>query len=324
MIYKSKKETRHCEPKFKFWRSNPAYKYNIFGIFLNFIFLDCRVGFQPPRNDFYARSKYLAVFLTILFLSFNARAELNRPLTTDSRIRTLVFNENEVFKLNTRYGYQANIEFGKEEEITTISIGDPIPFNIIPDTNRIFIKAKQNGMKTNITVLTNKRTYQIELSSENAEEKDLIYVMRFFYPDEDYVDKGLKSGSGFQNPITPAIPTGLRPFNPSGVSSGNEASIEVASLDLDKVQKNFNYKYSISGPKNLSPKKVFDDGVNTFIKISGKEPKFYEVNEKGFEKSVEHTKIGSFYTLPGVKDKLSLRWNGADNSQVICIFNDGE
>jgi hypothetical protein len=49
-----------------------------------------------------------------------------------------------------------------------------------------------------------------------------------------------------------------------------------------------------------------------------------EVNEKGFEKSVEHTKIGSFYTLPGVKDKLSLRWNGADNSQVICIFNDGE
>jgi hypothetical protein len=30
--------------------------------FLNFIFLDCRVGFQPPRNDFFA----------LLFCSFGA------------------------------------------------------------------------------------------------------------------------------------------------------------------------------------------------------------------------------------------------------------
>lgn len=271
---------------------------------------------------------YIKKFLLSFFIYFMvvnvAFAKPNKPLTTDTRIRTLVFNENEVFKLNTRYGYQANIEFGKEEEINTISIGDPIPFNIIPDVDRIFIKPKQNGMKTNMTVVTNKRTYQIELSSETADDNDIMYVMRFYYPDEQYVDSGLSAGA-LKNPLpsAPPLPTAIRPF--SGISSGNETNIEVDSMNLDKTHKDFNYKYSISGPENLSPSKIFDNGENTFIKItdnSEDEPKIYEVKENGKEQPLEFTKIGSFYAIEGVKKKLSIRWNEESNEDVICVFNE--
>ena len=39
------------------------------------------------------------------------------PTTTDSRIRTLVYNPNEVYQLKFHYGYQSFIEFAEDEEI---------------------------------------------------------------------------------------------------------------------------------------------------------------------------------------------------------------
>src|SRR5690606_34865584 len=38
------------------------------------------------------------------------------PITTDSRIKTLVYNANEVYQLKFHYGYQSFIEFSNDEE----------------------------------------------------------------------------------------------------------------------------------------------------------------------------------------------------------------
>ncbi len=108
------------------------------------------------------------------------------PIVTDSRIRTYVYNENEVFKLITDYGYQSNIEFGEEEQIHTISMGDVSGFKVQPAGNRIFIRALQSDKHTNMTVITTERVYQFELSSAVESDADIIYVMRFYYPEEDF------------------------------------------------------------------------------------------------------------------------------------------
>ena len=66
------------------------------------------------------------VILVILFscFAFNSSFCQNVPVTTDSRIRTLVYNPNEVYQLKFYYGYQSFIEFSEDEEIEMISVGE--------------------------------------------------------------------------------------------------------------------------------------------------------------------------------------------------------
>lgn len=109
------------------------------------------------------------------------------PITTDSRIRTYIYNENEVYKLLMHCGYQTSVEFGIGEKVSTISIGNTYAWKVTPVGRRLFIKPLQNNMHTNMTVLTNLHTYQFDLFSklpDNTINKDLVYVVRFFYPED--------------------------------------------------------------------------------------------------------------------------------------------
>ena len=106
-------------------------------------------------------------------------------LTTDSRIKKYIYSTNEVFLLVLHYGFQSHVEFGKNETIETITLGDAFAWKITPLNNRLFIKPMECNIQTNMTIITNKRTYQFDLVAkelENGSEKDLVYVVRFQYP----------------------------------------------------------------------------------------------------------------------------------------------
>ena len=83
------------------------------------------------------------------------------------------------------FGFQSHIEFAKNEEIQTITLGDSYAWKITPLANRLFIKPLEKNIRTNMTIITNKRTYQFDIVAkelEDGEEKDLVYVIRFYYP----------------------------------------------------------------------------------------------------------------------------------------------
>jgi type IV secretion system protein VirB9 len=126
----------------------------------------------------------LVIMLSFLMASISIADE---PITTDNRIKTYVYNENEVYPLVIFYGYQTSIEFAIGEELSTISIGDSYSWSINPIGNRIFIKPLEENMHTNMTILTNKRSYQFDLFSKKSDgdfDKELVYVMRFYYPEQ--------------------------------------------------------------------------------------------------------------------------------------------
>jgi len=107
------------------------------------------------------------------------------PLTTDNRIKTYIYSPNEVYLLVLHYGFQSNIEFSKAEEIQTITLGDSFAWKITPLANRLFIRPMEKNIRTNMTVITNKRTYQFDIVAkelEEGDERDLVYVIRFSYP----------------------------------------------------------------------------------------------------------------------------------------------
>jgi type IV secretion system protein VirB9 len=106
-------------------------------------------------------------------------------LTTDSRIKSYVYNPNEVYLLVLHFGFQSNIEFAKGEKVQTISLGDTYAWRITPLDNMLFIKPLEKNIRTNMTIITNKRKYQFDLVAkmfEEGEEEDLVYLIRFYYP----------------------------------------------------------------------------------------------------------------------------------------------
>lgn len=129
----------------------------------------------------------LFILLAIFVASFSAKAAMNmQSLTTDNRIKTYIYSPNEVYLLVLHYGFQSNIEFAKGEEIKTITLGDTFAWKITPLENRLFVRALEKNIRTNMTVITNKRTYEFDIVAkelEEGEEKDLVYVIRFFYPE---------------------------------------------------------------------------------------------------------------------------------------------
>ncbi len=129
------------------------------------------------------RNIFIYVMLTCC--AAGALNPIDVPLTTDSRIRTYIYNPNEIYLLPLHHGFQSHIEFAKFEEIQTISLGDSYAWKITPLQNRLFIRPLEKNITTNMTIITNKRTYQFDLVAQEYEEgleADLVYVVKFQYP----------------------------------------------------------------------------------------------------------------------------------------------
>lgn len=226
--------------------------------------------------------------------AFSAQSSI--PITTDSRIKTFVYNENDVYHITLHYGYQSNIEFAKNEEIETLSIGNSYSWKITPVGRRIFIKALEGAAHTNMTVITNKRTYQFELESKDPDDNidaELVYVVRFFYP-----------STSFDKPL-PKIDT--KKFIPEPVASANS----------------FNFNYSVTGPVNISPVKIFDDGVKTYLKFPNNNaviPYIYLVDSNGAEIRTTYKREGEYITINRIFNNLVLRLN----NDLVTVFNDNQ
>jgi type IV secretion system protein VirB9 len=236
----------------------------------------------------------LVVGLAFFYLLFAhaSVAVVAAPIATDSRVRTFVYGENEVFRITAKYGYQSNIEFGPKEEVETISVGDGVAWKITPAGGRLFVKPLKENVTTNLTVVTTKRAYQFELSSEIKKEEDLVYVVRFYYPNQDF-------DSARQFP------------------QNKETSFESGAL----IDASYNFNYSLTGPNDVAPMKVFDDGQFTFFKFAGNNaviPTFYAVDRNGVETPLITRSDGEYIIVERVLPQMTLR----RGEQVVCVFND--
>lgn len=225
-----------------------------------------------------------------------------QPITTDSRIKTLVYNANEVFAVTTHYGYQSNIEFGPKETIDTISVGDRVAWQISPAGRRLFIRAQEENAHTNMTVVTNLRAYQFDLRSSSADavfgSEELTYVVRFYYP-EDHPEGMMPPTDVAMSaaPATAPVPTGSIP--PAG---------------------GMNYKYTYSGPNAVAPVKIFDDGKTTYFKFAGDaSPQVSVITAKGESLDVAtHRTSDGLIAVNVIAPRFSIR----QGSQQVLVYNE--
>jgi len=240
----------------------------------------------------------IITLLVTFFTSSNAFAiRESRPTPVDSRIRVMVYNPDDVFKFTGYYGYQASIELASNEEVVSISMGDTTSWQIVPAGHRIFIKPMEPEATTNLTLITNKRTYFFELYAEETtdiRDPGMVFNVKFTYPDEEEEDH-------------------LRTFAKSS-SKGP---------DLNHPE-NFNFYYSISGNEEIAPIKIFDDGEFTYLQFRDKNneiPAIFAVDEELRESMVNFRldpNNSNLVVVEQVFKKLTLR----AGKKIVCVFNE--
>jgi len=280
------------------------------------------------------RATFLLSFLTILFFS-SSTIFAQTPITTDSRIRTLVYNPNEVYELKFYYNYQSFIEFSEDEEIEMISIGEAFAWRLTPAGKRLFVRPLEIAAHTNMTIITNKRTYHFDIRSDEFNGKadeDLVYTVRFFYPQ---VGQPLPIPPQLTVPniVAPApapIPTpiapALIPMQQAKIIKTPMPSVDinkdipgVVLRNPDNVQLNFDY--SLAGKSdNIVPIKVYDDGSETNFQFANDNlviPSINAVDSKGGEHPLNYIIRDNYVVVSAISKQFTLRL--ADS--LICIYN---
>lgn len=224
-------------------------------------------------------------------------AQADVPITTDSRIKTFVYNENDVFSVLTHYGYQSNVEFGRGESVVTVSVGDRVAWQIIPSGRRLFIKALEENAHTNMTVVTNKRAYQFDLRASGKEplhpSEELVYVVRFFYPEE-------------QSAVMP---------------SAHSVMPVAASQPVYESAAALNYYYTYAGPDQVAPIKIYDDGRATYFRFNNPNaaPQFYVIGLDGSEQPVQAMReANGDISVAMIAPRFSVKQQGT----TVSVFNE--
>ncbi len=271
---------------------------------------------------FYKSLTLAIIFLTLIFKNISLSYAQNIPITTDSRIKTLVYNANEVYQLKFHYGYQSFIEFAEEESIEMISIGESFAWRLTPADRRLFIRPLEVAAHTNMTIITNKRTYQFDIRSgeyDGRADEELVYVVRFFFPDlrpKKVVPPQLRrpNPAAIAKPPAPAV---IR--NPTDKLYLNKEYTGALALNSDKNNINFDYQFTGDAP-DITPIKIYDNGQETSIQFKNNNliiPTISIVDIFGQETMVSYVLKDNYVVIPVVANQLTLRL--ADS--MLCIFN---
>src|SRR5271154_4511706 len=107
----------------------------------------------------------------------------------DPRVRVVAYDPEQVIKLHGYVGYQIHFQFAEGESFVNLAAGDNKALDVGYEANHLVLKPVAEKVATNITVITSRRVYQFDYSATaerpDADRLDVIYSLRFIYPQEE-------------------------------------------------------------------------------------------------------------------------------------------
>ncbi len=242
-----------------------------------------------------------AAFLAALALSLAVPAHAQ-----DDRLQTLVFDENAVVRIDGKVKVQTTIKFAPDEAIENVAIGDSGAWQVQPNKAQsiLFVKPLEQAARTNMTVVTDKRTYLFDLvaSPKNAP----LYVLQFRYPELEKAAEEARLAA-----LAEAEAEALRAAaNPTEVAAATDrfAVVDPAS---------FNFAWATAGAAELLPSRTYDNGDAVFLTWPAGTaiPAILITNEDGDEGPVNFTVRGDTLVVEGVPPQIILR-SGRDTATL--------
>jgi type IV secretion system protein VirB9 len=124
-------------------------------------------------------------FALLAALPGAARAEIYpMPGSGDPRIQSVIYDPAEVVALRVVSGYAVTVRFSPDERIETVTLGDPGSWSaqVNKRADNLVVKPLGPGMPTNLTVITDQRTYNFALYSTAGMGESQPYLLSFVYP----------------------------------------------------------------------------------------------------------------------------------------------
>ncbi|MEL6877353.1 MAG: TrbG/VirB9 family P-type conjugative transfer protein [Pseudomonadota bacterium] len=223
-------------------------------------------------------------------------------MAQDSRLVSVVYDEETVVRNNGKPKVQATIKFRNDESIENVAIGDSQAWQVTPNkrANLLFVKPLAPNASTNMTVVTNKRTYLFDLVSSPRNKP--MYVLQFSYPEAEAAEEAARLARIEREAQERA--------NATELAAANDP---YAVADPTKL----NFLWDSEGDKDLVPVRAFDNGDATFLTWPEGTaiPAILVTNHDGDEGPVNFTVRGDTVVVQGVPAQIILR-SGDDTATL--------
>lgn len=224
-----------------------------------------------------------------------------RSLVTDSRIKVVNYQKNNVVSINGTTFITTQVIFSNHEKIIDVEGGDAAAWTVNIDKylpNILNIKPTVVSSHSNLSVVTindhdQYHYYHFQLNSNSQRhQQQQTYVIRFVYPHVEY---------GYQQNLLRSL--GL--------------SFHRAYTHPNQ----YHWYYTFSGSPVLKPKHVFDDGRFTYIEFHRGQlmPAVFAVDDASGNESVVNYRIsGKYIVIQRLARQFTLR---SGPSHVASLFN---
>jgi type IV secretion system protein TrbG len=216
-------------------------------------------------------------------------------------IQVWPYTDGALYQVYTSPGRVTVIALQEGEELVTVSAGDTVRW-IVGDTASgngaslrvsVLVKPTRIGLKTNLVITTNRRTYLLELTST---EKAWMASASWDYPKDRMLALQRQAQ---QAQVTAPVDTGLT---------------------LERIR----FRYAITGGNPpWKPQRAFDDGERVYIQFpagiaQGELPPLFLIGPRGDGQLVNYRFHSPYYIVDRLFGAAELRL-GADKADVVRI-----
>lgn len=227
----------------------------------------------------------------------------------DPRLETLTFDESQVFTIRGKVLVQTTIKFAPDEMIENVAVGDSNAWQIQPNKAQtiLFVKPLEPSARTNMTVVTDKRTYLFDLVA--SPRNSPLYVLQFHYPELERarVEAALAAAEEAERKAAEDEANALA----SAAEGGSSTVADPAML---------NFEWAGTGEAGLLPARTYDDGEAVFLTWPAGTaiPAILVTNADGDEGPVNFTVRGDTVVVDTVPPQIILR-SGNDRATLTNI-----
>lgn len=204
---------------------------------------------------------------------------------TDSRIRTIAYDPNEIVRIMGKSGIQSTIEFAADERIENVAVGDSAAWQITPNrrASLLFVKPLTARSRTNMTVVTDHRTYMFDLVAGDKWTAP-VYALKFSYPNEKKIE--------LSKPVQQA--------------SASATPQQTATMTAERLH----FDWKTKGNGKLLPARVFDDGASLYLAWDKETPlpAILTQSEDRKEGPVNYRMSGEYIIISPIPANLVLRY----------------
>lgn len=210
------------------------------------------------------------------------------------------FEPNKLYQVYTAPLRVTDIVLEPSEKITALSGGDTIRWEVtqtgsgsgIDSKSHVLVKPRQSDLKTNLIILTDRRTYHLEIHSSANDA--YMASLSWNYP------------------------------RPLVVFEQTEAEPSSNPMDgLKPETLNFNYHFVTDRKPSWMPVRAFDDGQKTYVQFdpsrqSRDAPGLFVLSNTGKSEIANYRSSGDYYIIDRLVDIVELRL-GTEDPEIVGI-----